>query len=345
MSALTRRLITVPLIFAATLLMTLTAPLWAIAAFVAGRVLPSARSAVRVLAFITAFLWCETVGIVAAFWIWVRHGLLGGGAGRAARRSPAGDAARERWLAANYALQAWWCASLKRSAGRLFRLRFEVEGSEVLGGDGVILMPRHCSIGDTVIPVVFYALAEGRRLRFVLKRELLFDPCLDIVGNRLPNYFADRSAQNTEREVDGVRSLTEDLGPLDGVLIFPEGTRFTPGKRAAVLGRLEEKGDTEALARAQARPNLLPPRLGGPLGLLDANPGRDLVFCAHTGFERSADFARLFNGSWLDTRVRIRFWRIPYAQIPADAEARRRFLDDQWDRMSREVADLQQAGG
>jgi 1-acyl-sn-glycerol-3-phosphate acyltransferase len=327
-SALPRRLLTVPAVLAATTLMTVAAPLWFLAAVVAGALLPAARSAPRVLAFITAFLWCETLGILASAWIWLRHGRAAGGP----------DA--EPWLAANYALQSWWCGALKRSAQALFRLRFEVEGADVLGGDGVLMMLRHCSIGDTMIPIVFYADARDRRLRFVLKRELLLDPCLDIVGNRLPNYFADRSATDTDREVEGVRALTADLGVEEGVLIYPEGTRFTPAKRAAVLRRLEEKGRTDALERARGRPNLLPPRPGGPLGLLAANPGRDVVFCAHTGFEGSADFARLFNGSWLDTVVRIRFWRVPYAEIPEDDEGRRRFLDAQWDRMSAEVADL-----
>ena len=30
------------------------------------------------------------------------------------------------------------------------------------------------------------------RPRYVLKDDLLIDPCLDIVGNRLPNHFLDR---------------------------------------------------------------------------------------------------------------------------------------------------------
>ena len=76
------------------------------------------------------------------------------------------------------------------------------------------------------------------------------------------------------------------------------------------------------------------------LALLEANPGRDLLFCAHTGFEGSASFASLFNGSWLDTVVRMRFWRVPYAEIPTDPEAQRAFLFDAWERMNREVADL-----
>ena len=328
MSPLLRRAITLPLLFAVTALMTLSIPLWLLLTVVVAALLPAARSAPRVVAFITAFLWCETVGVLVAGLIWVRHGAGSAGAGR------------EAWLAANYALQDWWCHALKWWAERLFRLTFELDGEEALEGDGALLLLRHCSIGDTMIPVVFYGSSRGRRLRFVLKRELLWDPCLDIVGNRLPNYFADRSSQNTAREVDGVKALLDDLPVDGGVLIYPEGTRFTPAKRDAVLARLREKGDTAAVERAEGWLHVLPPRPGGTLALLEGNPGRDLVFCAHTGFEGSADFARLFNGSWLDTRVRMRFWRVPFAEVPTDEAERIAFLFEAWERMNREVADL-----
>ena len=185
--------------------------------------------------------------------------------------------------------------------------------------------------------MVFHCEPAGQRLRFVLKQELLFDPCLDIVGNRLPNYFAARGSGDTARDVEGVTRLLDDLPPDQGVLIYPEGTRFTPAKRAAILRRLEQKGEHFAVARARTWTRLLPPRPGGPLALLAANPGRDLVFCAHTGFEGSASFARLFNGSWVDTRVRIRFWRVPFAEIPVEPDAQREFLYRQWDRMNAEL--------
>ncbi len=328
MSTLPRRLLTLPLLFAFTALMTVTIPLWLPLAFLAGLILPGARSAARVLGFITAYLWCEVAGVLVAFAIWLRHG------------RPRTPIEEQAWFDANFALQNWWVRALKGWAERLFRLSFVVEGEDALPGDGALVILRHCSIGDTLLPVAFYNQTQNRRLRFVLKRELLFDPCLDIVGNRLPNYFADRSSQNTAREVEGVKALLEDLPADSGVLIYPEGTRFSPAKRAAVLARLREKGDEALLARAETWHNVLPPRPGGILALLDANPGRDLLFCAHTGFEGSSNFASLFNGSWLDTTVRMRFWRVPHADIPTEPEARRAFLLDAWDRMNREVEDL-----
>ena len=44
------------------------------------------------------------------------------------------------------------------------------------------------------------------RLRYVLKHELRWDPCLDIVGWRLPNAFVRRGAQDTAGDVaDGAQ--------------------------------------------------------------------------------------------------------------------------------------------
>ncbi len=323
-----RRLVTLPLLVIVTLVLTVALPLLLLVSLLLAMLLPGARAAPRVLLFLTVFLWCETLGVIACGWLWLTDGHS---------RDPA---RRERFLERNFVLQFWWAGCLKEAAARLFRLRFIVEDDAILTGDGVIMLPRHCSIGDTLIPIVFYCARQGRRLRYVLKRELLFDPCLDIVGNRLPNYFVDRRSQDTASEVAGIQQLTTDLPPDHGILIYPEGTRFSHTKRLAVQRRLEER-DPELAARTESWDRVLPPRTAGPVGLLTRNPGRDVVFCAHTGFEGSASFRTLFNGSWLDTTVRIRFWRIAYADLPSGAEALREFLLEQWERMNREVARLQ----
>ena len=52
--------------------------------------------------------------------------------------------------------------------------------------------------------MVFYAIPHQVRLRYVLKRELLLDPCLDIVGNRLPNCFVARSGADAQADIDKV---------------------------------------------------------------------------------------------------------------------------------------------
>lgn len=327
MSTLLRRLITVPLCLALTVLMLASLPLWLPVSIVAALLLPAARAAPRCLGFITAYLVCESIGVVVAGLIWMRYRLL-----------PGMDAAG--FIDANYRLQHWWAGALKRCTETLFALHFEVEGLDALDGDGAILLPRHTSIGDTVVPMVFYATPCHKRMRYVLKRELLLDPCLDIVGNRLPNCFVDRFSDDVGREVSRLRGLLDDLGPDDAVLIYPEGTRFSPRKRMQILEALAAKGDAETLARAEHWTHLLPPRPAGTIGLLEGNPDRDLLLCAHSGFEGSSSFATLFNGSWVRSRVRIRFWRIPHDDIPRERTALRAFLLDLWDEMERQVADL-----
>lgn len=321
-----RRLVTLPTLLAATLLCSALTPLLLPLAWVSARLWRPARSATRVLLFLLAYLWCETLGIVASAWLWLRY-----------RNDPA------TFTAANYRLQLRWASALEAAAAHLFRLQFEIEGDDCLGGDGVIMMPRHCSIGDTVLPIVFYCARHQRRLRYVLKRELLLDPCLDVVGNRLPNAFIDRQSASSAGEVASIQALTKKLGAQEGVLIYPEGTRFSTNKRKQLIARLQARGDHDTAALAQQLQHVLPPRMSGPCGLLRANPGRDLVFCAHTGFEGSASFRDLFNGSWLDTRVRLRFWRVAYADIPRNDTELRRFLRAQWQRMDREVARLRNA--
>ena len=325
-----RRFLTVPAYLTAALLVTGALPLLLPLAYAASFA-PEARGALRGVAFVTAYLWCETAGIVVGGWLWVRH------------RFPVGPDFSEPYLDANYRLQCWWAATLKRAAERIFDLRFELEGDDALHGPPAVMLPRHASMADTIIPMVFYAIPFGYRLRYVLKRELLIDPCLDIVGNRLPNYFVDRDSTDSQREVEGVTRLVHTLGPNEGVLIYPEGTRFSPERREKIVDRLRRTAPPGELARLDIWRDVLPPRLGGTLGILAANPGRDLVFCAHAGFERSSHFQTLINGSWAHARIRIAFWRIPYAEIPRSADMRKIFLFEQWDRMQQTVERLGRA--
>ena len=85
---------------------------------------------------------------------------------------------------------------------------------------------------------------------------------------------------------------------------------------------------------------LLPPRPSGTLALLEVNPGRDVLMCAHAGFEGSASFQSLFNGEWVGKAIGIRFWRVPHAELPADREQRKQWLYEQWQRMQEAVEQL-----
>jgi 1-acyl-sn-glycerol-3-phosphate acyltransferase len=272
----------------------------------------------RAIAFLAVFLLCEVAGMLASAVIWVRHVLPG-----------AGDHAV--YLRRNFTLQRWWARTLFRWVRRIFSMRIVVDGDETVAPGPIFVLLRHASAGDTLIPAVLVADRHDVMLRFVMKRELLWDPCLDIVGNRLPNYFVRRGG-DSDQEIAAIRTLARDLGAHDGVLIYPEGTRFTPAKRERAVARLRESGSPR-LSLAERLRHVLPPRLGGVLGLLDADPSVDVVFCAHVGFEGTATAGAVLRGALVNRVIRVKLWRVASADIPRDNEGRARWLYEQWQRL------------
>ena len=157
--------------------------------------------------------------------------------------------------------QQVWAGWLFAAVRGLFGLRLEVAGQALVTPGPVIVLVRHASIVDNLLPSVLVARRARVRLRYVLKRELLADPCLDLAGRRLPNYFVRRgTGEAVERE--NVRRLAAGMGPEDGVLLYPEGTRFTPERRTAALDRIAER-DPERASRMADVQHLLPPRSAG----------------------------------------------------------------------------------
>jgi len=267
----------------------------------------------RCLLFALVYLACEVGGLVASVALWVARPLW----------------SREQWLARHYALQTAWAGTLFRAASRLFGFRTEITGDHAIGGGPLLVFIRHASVADTLLPAVFLTGRQGLRLRYVLKRELLWDPCLDVVGQRLPNLFVRRDGADTAGEVAAVRALAAQLAPTEGVLVYPEGTRFTPRKHARRLAEIAAR-DEERHERVSTLRRVLPPRLGGPLALLDACPEADVLVVAHTGFEGIETFGDTWTGSLIGRRVRVALWRVPRATIPDSDGGRARWLDDLW---------------
>jgi 1-acyl-sn-glycerol-3-phosphate acyltransferase len=270
----------------------------------------------RSVLLFTLYFCCETIGVAISFGLWVGSIVWPG-------RS------RERFLGWNYRLQWWWAGALFRCAARVFGIRVEIEGQDQLGAGPVIVFIRHASVADTLLPAMFISRQHKIRLRYVLKRQLLWDPCLDIVGNRLPNCFVRRGSG----ESHVVQNLMKDLGSRDGILIYPEGTRFTTSKRERTLERLAEKDPDGIYERAAALQNVLPPRLGGALALLDRNEAADVVFCAHAGLDGIVDLRDFLRGSAVGLVIRIRFWRVPFNAIPTGRAERIDWLFLHWKRV------------
>jgi 1-acyl-sn-glycerol-3-phosphate acyltransferase len=285
----------------------------------------------RMLTFLLLYFAVEVFGMVASFVLW----LVGG---------PWVSSNRERYLMWNFRLQCLWARALAGGAFWIFSLRLDVDGLEDYRDRPILLFTRHVSTADTVIPALLIGIPQRVMLRYVIKRELLADPCLDIVGNRLPNYFVRRGSGHTDKELHAIRRLMEDLRPGHGVLMYPEGTRFTRSKRDRILAKLEEQGDQAELQRARSMPLVLPPRLPGSLALLENNKGADAVFCIHTGFESTMSMAQLWRGDLVKTWVRVRFWRIPCEDIPTGREALSGWMWDQWARANASLQEWRGSG-
>ncbi len=319
LARLARRLVTIPTVFALALASVLTAPLWIPLAAVVDRLRSGPPTALRLGSALTFYLHCEAVGLVAAGALWLSRALPG--------------THRDRYVERNFRLQHWWGSLLYRALTRAFALEVEIEGLEATERTPLFLFPRHASLADTLLPTALVSARSGTRLRFVLKRELLWDPCLDVVGHRVPVYFVDRFSGEGLREAQALADLAEDIGPGEGVVIFPEGTRFTEAKRARVLERLRESGDSDRLQRAERLQRVLPPRTGGPIALIERRPDVDVVFCAHRGFENAANPRDLWRGAFIGRRLRVRFWRVAAADIPDTREGRVAWLFEQWQRI------------
>jgi len=278
---------------------------------------------VRLIAFAYIYLFAEVGGVIALglIWIFTLGGLI-----------------HRPFMDATYAVQRNWASALLKGAQVIFSLRLEVEGEELVAPGPIIVLARHASIVDNLLPAELVTARHGIRLRYILKQELLADPALDIGGNRLPNYFVDRNSADSRQELGNIEVLAANLGRAEGVLIFPEGTRHTPARRDRALAKLRASGSPFAELAAGLR-HLLPPKVGGISALIEAAPGADVVLLGHRGLEGFARIADLWRGGLVGRVIHAKFWRIPSADVPTDRDARARWLFDQWSSIDAWISD------
>jgi 1-acyl-sn-glycerol-3-phosphate acyltransferase len=310
--------VTVPAVVVALAVVTCAMPLLLAVAGVLDLVRSGERRAwasIRLALLLEAFLAIEVMGI--ALLGLVGFVTLGSRARRAALTWP---------------VQRLYTGMHMRAAKALLGVRLETDGDALaaLGGP-VIVMINHASVLDVLLPGVLIANVHRIELRYVLKRELLVDPCLDIAGHWLPNLFVARDGADSRGEIEAVRALGADLGQKGGVLIYPEGTRFTREKRRRVIERLA--ADPVASSRAERLRHVLPVRPGGALALLDVEPPCDVLFVGHHGLEGFVSVSDIWKGALVGRTIRIKFWREQAATIPTGREARLDWLCARWQRL------------
>jgi 1-acyl-sn-glycerol-3-phosphate acyltransferase len=273
----------------------------------------------RLTAFAWWFLFGEMRALFTLSWIWVS---TGGWFGL--------SSLRRRVLL--YRLRVRWARSHLGGIRVLFRLRFEIEGLDDVAPGPVLIMMRHASIIDNMLPDALVASTHGIGLRYVVKRELESIPTIDIGGRWVPTNFVRRASGDSQTEIERLRLLARDLHEGEGILIYPEGTRFTPAKLARAKEIVAER-QPELAHLADRLEHLLPPRLGGPLALIEEASEVDVVFCGHVGFDGFQHISDIWAGELVGSVIGVRFWRVPAADIPKDSDERARWLYAHWQEM------------
>ena len=280
----------------------------------------------RLVLFMLIYLSCELGGAAIALTLPV----LGGRAKDEQGWSP--------FLERCFRLQLAWGYAIQRATFFIYGMRLVVESDyDFEAKRPLLLLMRHTSLADTILAVVCVSRVYGTRLRYILKKELLWDPCLNLVGRQLPNYFVDRANTNPLREVKAVGRLASNLHQGDGVLIYPEGTRFTRKKQAKLRAKFRGKGNKDLLKWAEGYENVLPPRLAGTLRMMREAPDADIVLGGHTGFEAAATFGSLWRGGLIGKTVRLRFWAVPRSSFPDTPIERRTWIFERWAEMDQFV--------
>ena len=290
-------------------------PLWLALALVHDLIWRRRFAALRLMLLVASLLALEAAGVLGA-------GVLG-------LIAPI-DSARGQDL--HRRLQSLWGRSVLGAGMRLMSMRLQTTGLEALGQGPLLILPRHTSLADSLLPTVLLSGPGGLNLRFVLKHELLLDPCLDLVGNRMPNAFVRRGIGG-DAAARLLGDLAAGLGDADAVVIFPEGTRASDGRKRAAIATHEAAGDAEGAARIASFRQLLPPRLAGVDALLRAAPEADVAFLAHVGFDGVVSLRDMLSGKLIGRTVRVHVERVDRAEIPDESDARRVWLDERWRRM------------
>ncbi len=223
----------------------------------------------------------------------------------------------------------WWSGRHLTSLRRFAGIRWFVENPAEVVDANAIVLARHASHADALLPLLLFGNVGGHHLRYTLKDDLQWSPAMDIVGNLLPHVFVDRSPGPESPLWDRIRHLATGVDDDTVTVIFPEGTFYTPQQLDRAATRIAQtRPDLEAAARSLR--HLLPPRPAGTHALLEGAPDADLVLVSHEGMETFGDLASIRANLPLADPVRVRLWRIDRAAVPADEDAFVTWLLDRW---------------
>jgi 1-acyl-sn-glycerol-3-phosphate acyltransferase len=317
-----RRLISMPGLILGAVILTVAIPVWLPLVLVIDACRLKWRFPLaRLLLFAVCWVWLETSGVICSALLWITG--------------------QSKNLPKHYALQRWWADQLLRALKATCGFSVEVENIDALQPGPVLLFARHASLADSLVSAYVVTTLAQMNPRYVLKRELLADPCLDVVGQRLPNHFLDRQANDSTPELLALEELVTGIDESTVGIIFPEGTRANKKKRDRALEKIAVV-DAERAQRLQGMKHLLPPRPAGAAAMLRGCPSADVVFAWHVGFEGLDTFGGILRG--ISSRmppIRFHLRRVERLAVPltsqVDTNEMTKWLDSEWMRMDREV--------
>jgi 1-acyl-sn-glycerol-3-phosphate acyltransferase len=280
--------------------------------------------AFRFGAFLAIYLGSEISGLISAAGLW--------GRARVTR-----TLAPDLYQVANYRLLSRMLDRLYSAGTRLYGLRVllpeTVAGSPAvpeLPAGPLIVLSRHGGPGDSFLLIHALLVHGNRRPRIVLKDTLTLDPFIDVVLHRVPHCFIDPDPGDGDRAAAEIGRLAAGMEPGDVLVVFPEGGNFTPGRRVRAIARLRRHGHRDSANRAIRLRHVLPPRPAGVFAAIDAAPGADVVFVAHTGLDHMESVAGVWRSIPLTEPVEATWWTVPAGRVPVEREDRLRWLQDNW---------------
>jgi 1-acyl-sn-glycerol-3-phosphate acyltransferase len=318
-----RRVLLAPLMLLLALGLVATAPLWMLITLVVSPFTPGRLRPLRLLWLVTVYLLMEAVVLVALFGMWVIAGFGWKVRGPTFQR-------------AHYRLCGLVLRVLYRQAAWVLRLTVRIEGTDpdsVPYDRPLLVLCRHAGPGDSFLLVHALINWYAREPRIVLKDSLQWDPAIDVLLNRLPSTFIAPVRERQEDTAAQVGRLAAALDGDDAFVIFPEGGNFTPKRWVKAIARLQRLGLPTMARRAATMHNVLPPRPGGVLAALDAAPGADIVFVAHTGVDHLVTVADVWRELPMDKMIAMQWWLEPAQAVPSGADERVEWLYRWWARI------------
>jgi 1-acyl-sn-glycerol-3-phosphate acyltransferase len=232
-------------------------------------------------------------------------------------------------LAGYHWMQGWWMNAVLVWARRLLRIALNLPEPPAMPEGQLIIISRHASPVDAIIPAWLLPRILNRPVHYVIKRELLWMPSIDLFGGQLGNHFVTRGG-NTDHELAAITRLGQMAEPDAALVIFPEGTYSTSAARERVRKSLRSRGEDDLADLADSLVHLLPPKLAGFEAFLDAAPEASVVVMGHAGLEGVAELSSLRHALPLEKEVIVRWWEIPRCEVPDDSEGRKRWLHSEW---------------